>query len=61
MEPVFARLGVKLVSHNFGYGGLGTAQNALAAGDLYGKEIDMLLWDTQMTEKCVAISFPSPL
>lgn len=51
MAPVLARLGVKLVTHNMSQGGLGTIQNAMAAGDLYGKEIDLLLWDSSMTEK----------
>ena len=41
MEPIMARLGIKLMSHNSGYGGLGTVHNSLAAGDIYGKEIDM--------------------
>jgi len=42
MEPVFARLGVKLLSHNIAFGGLGTMQTSLASGDLYGREIDIL-------------------
>lgn len=51
IEPVFARLGVKFTSHNIGMGGLGTLQNSLGASDIYGKEIDMLMWDSGMTEK----------
>ena len=51
MEPVFARLGVHCESHNFGMGGLGTSMNSLGAGDIYGKEIDLLLWDSGMTER----------
>lgn len=50
LEPIFARLGVKLHTTNNGYGGLGTGQNSFAAGDLYGREIDIYVWDTQMTE-----------
>ena len=50
MEPVFARLGVKLQSHNVAFGGLGTLQTSLGSGDLYGKEIDILVWDSSMTE-----------
>jgi hypothetical protein len=29
---------------------LGTSQNALAAGDMYGKHMDILIWDSGMTE-----------
>jgi hypothetical protein len=50
MEPVFARLGVKLQSHNVAFGGLGTLQTSLGSGDLYGKEIDIMVWDSGMTE-----------
>jgi len=38
MAPIFARLGVQLITHNFSQGGLGTIQNAMGAGDLYGQE-----------------------
>lgn len=51
LEPVLARLGVYHESRNFGMGGLGTLQNAMAMGDIYGHDIDMLLWDSGMTEK----------
>ena len=50
LSPVFARLGVYFNVHNFGFGGLGTIQNALASGSLYGDEIDLLMWDSGMTE-----------
>jgi hypothetical protein len=50
MEPVFARLAVKLQSHNIAFGGLGTLQTSLGSGDLFGKEIDILVWDSSMTE-----------
>lgn len=50
MEPVFARLGVTLHSHNMAQGGLGTIQNAMAMGSLYGNEIDFCMWDSGMTE-----------
>jgi cell division protein FtsN len=50
MEPIFARLGVKLHATNNGYGGLGTGQSHLAGGDMYGREIDILIWDSGMTE-----------
>ena len=32
-------------------GGLGTLHNAVAAGDLYGHDVDVLLWDSGMTER----------
>ena len=32
-------------------GGLGTLHNGVAAGDIYGKDCDCLLWDSSMTEK----------
>jgi hypothetical protein len=51
MEPVFARLGVYHEARNFGNGGLGTLHNALAAGSLYGPDVDVLMWDAAMTEK----------
>ncbi len=54
MEPVFARLGVTLVSHNFGKGGIGTTQDSLGMGTLWGKEIDFCMWDSGMTEKSSA-------
>jgi hypothetical protein len=54
MAPIFARLGVKLVTKNMAQGGLGTVHNALGMGSLYGDEIDLLLWDSGMTEPSVA-------
>jgi hypothetical protein len=51
MAPIFARLGVKLVTRNMSQGGMGTLQNALASSTLYGDEIDLLIWDAGMTEK----------
>jgi hypothetical protein len=54
MSPIFARLGVKLITRNISQGGLGTMHNVLGAGSLYGSEIDLLLWDSGMTE-------PSPV
>lgn len=50
MAPIFARLGVKLITRNFGMGGLGTLHNALGSGSIYGDEVDLLLWDSGMTE-----------
>jgi hypothetical protein len=54
MEPIFARLGVTLYSHNMAQGGLGTIQNAMAMGSLYGNEIDFCMWDSGMTESSSA-------
>jgi hypothetical protein len=50
MEPIFARLGVKHQSRNFGNGGLGTQHNAFAGGSIWGPDVDMLMWDSGMTE-----------
>jgi len=50
MYPVFARLGVKLITRNVGLGGMGTIQNGIGSGSIYGDEIDLLLWDSGMTE-----------
>ena len=46
LEPIFARFNVLFISHNFGMGGLGTSHNAQALGDIYGKDIDLLMWDS---------------
>ena len=46
MEPIFARLGVWHESRNFGNGGLGTSHHALAAGSLYGPDVNLLMWDS---------------
>jgi len=51
LEPVFARLGIKHYSRNTGMGGLGTIQNAMGAQDIYGRDVDILIWDSGMTEK----------
>ena len=50
MQPIFARLGVTLITRNLSQGGLGTLHNAMGAGSLYGSDIDLLLWDSGMTE-----------
>lgn len=50
MEPVFDKLGMRLVSRNMGMGGVGTLQFSMAGGDLYG-ETDIIEWDSGMTEK----------
>jgi len=50
LEPVFAHLGVALRSYNTAQGGLGTVQQAMAGMDLRGKETDVIMWDSSMTE-----------
>lgn len=50
MAPVFARLGVKLITRNMAQGGLGTIQASLGMSSIYGDDIDLLLWDAGMTE-----------
>jgi hypothetical protein len=50
LEPILARIGITHKSHNFGMGGLGTIQNALGMLSLYGNGIDVLMWDSSMTE-----------
>jgi hypothetical protein len=55
MMPIFARLGVKLVTRNFGQGGLGTVQSSMGSGSIYGNEIDLFLWDSgEYRYSCVA-------
>jgi hypothetical protein len=44
MEPVFDKVGMRLVSRNMDMGGVGTLQFTLAVGDHYG-ETDILEWD----------------
>lgn len=46
MYPVFARLGVKLITRNVGQGGLGTIQAGMGSGSIYGDEVDILMWDS---------------
>jgi hypothetical protein len=50
MRPVFARLGVKLITRNISQGGLGTIQGAMGSAGIYGDEIDLMIWDSGMTE-----------
>jgi hypothetical protein len=57
MEPVFARLGIKHYSRNTGMGGLGTIQSVMGARDLYGSDVDILIWDSSMTESSKSPDF----
>ena len=50
MEPIFARLDVRHESRILANGGMGTLQNALAAGSIYGPDVDILMCDSAMTE-----------
>jgi hypothetical protein len=55
MEPVFDKLGVRLLSRNMGMGGVGTLQFSLGGGDFYG-ETDILEWDSG-TYRCKLFCF----
>lgn len=46
MYPVFARMGVKLITRNMAQGGLGTVQAGMGSGSIFGDEVDLLLWDS---------------
>jgi len=50
MEPVFKRLGMNLITRNIANGGMGTMQNALGSKSLYGDNVDIMVWDSSMTE-----------
>jgi hypothetical protein len=39
LEAVFARLGVRHQARNFGNGGLGTVQNGMGSGSVYGPDV----------------------
>jgi hypothetical protein len=52
--PVFARLGVRLVTRNMAQGGLGTLHSSMGFASLYGDDIDLLIWDSGMTENVPA-------
>jgi len=51
LEGVFSRLGVRHQSRNMSLGGLGTTQTGIATKQILGHDVDMLLWDSGMTEK----------
>eukprot|EP00535_Pseudo-nitzschia_heimii_P007515 CAMPEP_0197188352 /NCGR_PEP_ID=MMETSP1423-20130617/17661_1 /TAXON_ID=476441 /ORGANISM="Pseudo-nitzschia heimii, Strain UNC1101" /LENGTH=873 /DNA_ID=CAMNT_0042640159 /DNA_START=22 /DNA_END=2643 /DNA_ORIENTATION=+ len=51
LEAVFSRLGVRHQSRNIGLGGLGTTQTGVATKQILGHDVDMLMWDSGMTEK----------
>ena len=51
MKPIFARLGVKLITRNISHGGMSTIQGAMGSASIYGDEIDLMIWDSGMTER----------
>jgi hypothetical protein len=51
MRPIFERLGVKLITRNISHGGMSTIQGAMGSASIYGDEIDLILWDSGMTER----------
>jgi len=46
LAPIFARLGVQLVTRNMAMPGMGTIHQALGFQNLYGDAIDLLLFDS---------------
>jgi hypothetical protein len=56
LEPIFARLGVTMTAHCLGMGSMGTIQNAIGMRDLYGGDIDVLIYDSGYVAS--APSFP---
>lgn len=50
LEPVLARVGVKLITRNCAQEGIGTLHQSLGSGSLYGDDVDMIVWDSSMTE-----------
>ena len=51
LEPLFERLGVYFECRNMAMGGMGTLHSAMGSGDIYGRDIDLLLWDSGMPER----------
>jgi len=51
LAPILGRLGIKLITRNVSIGGLGTVQSAMGSADIYGKDVDLLIWDSGMTER----------
>ncbi len=46
MVPIFARLGVKLITRNMAQGGMGTVHSSMGSGSIYGSDVDLLIWDS---------------
>jgi hypothetical protein len=51
LDPIFKRMGVKLVTKNLAQGGLGTLHSSLGSKSIYGDKVDMIVWDSSMTEQ----------
>jgi len=51
LEGVFSRLGVRHQARNIGLGGLGTVHTGMATKQILGHDVDILMWDSGMTEK----------
>ncbi len=60
MAPIFARLGVKLITRNVAMGGLGTLQHAMGSASIYGDEVDLLLWDSGTCSHVTSVSIGCP-
>lgn len=58
LEAVFARLGSRHQSRNFGLGGLGTTQTGMATKAIMGYDMDMLLWDSGTFSRNVSWYIP---
>jgi hypothetical protein len=51
LRPVLARMGVRLVTRNLSVGsGMGTILSVLGFRDLYGDDIDLVIWDAGSAE-----------
>lgn len=51
LRPIFDRVGVELIVRNLAQGGMGTIHKTMGSLDMYGENIDVLIWDSSMTEK----------
>jgi hypothetical protein len=49
MKPIMERLGVELVTMNLANGDIGTMSNALGSGSIYGDNVDIIIWDADLT------------
>lgn len=50
LQPLLARLGVKLITRNCAQEDLGTLHHSLGFGSMYGDDIDIIVWDSNSTE-----------
>lgn len=48
MKPILERMGVELVTRNLANKEIGTIANALGSGSIYGDNIDMIIWDSDL-------------